>query len=132
MELLPIIIAAVIWGHSWGGQQVASRYDKSAVVTIINSHYSREDNLIQLLCCLFFIEAHFQFQLRAIHLPAEQNGEADDLSRNRLSAFHKKVPGANSTPSPIPSSLLRWLLHPRLDWTSPTWTELFISSVLRE
>jgi len=87
---------------------------------------------MQLLRCLFFIEAHFQFQLRAIHLPGEQNGEADDLSRNRLSAFLKKVPGANSTPSPIPSSLLQWLLHPHLDWTSPTWTELFISSVQRE
>ena len=130
-ELLPIVIAAVIWGHSWHGHQVVSRCDNSAVVTVINNRYSREKDLMQLLRCLFFIEAHFQFHLRAIHLPGALNAPADDLSRNRLSAFLEKVPEANPLPSPVPPSLLQWLLHPRLDWTSPTWTQLFISSVQR-
>ena len=86
---------------------------------------------MQLLRCLFFIEAHFQFHLRAIHLPGARNAPADDLSRNRLSAFLERVPEANPLPSPVPPSLLQWLLYPRLDWTSPTWTQLFISSVQR-
>ena len=88
-ELLPIIIAA-IWGHSWDGQQVIGRCDNAAVVAIINSRCSRERDLMQLRC-LFFIEAYFQFQLSAVHLP------------DRLSAFHKKVPEATSLPSPYPS-----------------------------
>ena len=40
-ELLPIVIAAVIWGHSWHGLQVVSWYDNSAVITVINNRYSR-------------------------------------------------------------------------------------------
>ena len=130
-ELVLIVIAAVIWDHSWRGHQVVSRCDNSAVVAIINSRYSREKDLMQLLRCLFFIEAHFEFHIRAIHLPGEHNVQADDLSRNRLSAFLEKVPEANSLPSSVPSSLLQWLLHSHLDWTSPTWTQLFISSVQR-
>ena len=108
-ELLPIIIAAAIWGHSWGGQQVICRCDNAAVVAIINSRRSRERDLMQLLRCLFFIEAYFQFQLSAVHLPGDQNVQADDLSRNRLSAFHEKVPESSSLPSPIPPTLLQWL-----------------------
>ena len=37
-ELLPIVIAAVIWGQSWLGHQVVSQCDNLAVVIIINSH----------------------------------------------------------------------------------------------
>ena len=130
-EHLPIIIAAAIWGHPWGGQQVICRCDNAAVVAIINSRRSRERDLMQLLRCLFFIEAYFQFQLSAVYLPGEQNVQADDLSRNRLSAFHEKVPEASSLPSPIPPTLLQWLLHPHLDWTSATWIQLFTSSVVK-
>ena len=51
-------------------------------------------------------------------MPGEHNGQADDLSHNRLSAFLEKVPETNHLPSPIPSSLLQWLLHSHLDCTS--------------
>ena len=127
--LLPILIAAAIWGHSWSGRQVMARCDNSAVVAVINSRWSRERDLMQLLRCLFFIEAYFQFHLLAVHLPGVDNECADDLSRNRLSAFREKVHEASSLPSPIPSSLLQWLLHPQLDWTSASWTQLFSTSV---
>ena len=32
----------------------------------------------------FFLEAQFQFELVAVHLPGVSNGLADDLSRDRL------------------------------------------------
>ena len=128
-ELLPIIVAAAIWGRSWCAQRVVSRCDNTAVVAIINSLYSRERDLMQLLRCLFFIEAHFQFHLSAVHLPGVWNDWADDLSRNRLPAFRRKVPEADTLPSPIPSTLLQWLCHPQMNWTSASWTQLFNSSV---
>lgn len=34
-ELLPIIIAAVIWGHMWKGERVVSRCDNMAVQWLI-------------------------------------------------------------------------------------------------
>ena len=130
-ELLPVVIAAVIWGHQWSGHRVLSNCDNQAVVAVLNSRYSKEKDLMQLLRCLFFVEATCQFHLTAAHLPGVLNECADDLSRNRLPAFHRKMPQAASHPSPIPPSLLQWLLHPDLNWTSPSWTQQFSSSVTR-
>ena len=131
-ELLPVIIAAAIWGHSWSGKSVVTNCDNQAVVTVLNSRYSREKDIMQLLRCLFFLEAHFQFQLSATHLPGALNERADDLSRNRLSSFHDKMPEAAPYPSPIPPSLLQWLLDPGLSWTSPVWIQQFSSFVRKE
>ena len=131
-ELIPILIAAVVWGHTWTGVQVLSLCDNEAVVTVINSRSSREPDLMQLLRCLFFLEAHFQFYLIARHLPGVANSLADDLSRNRLPSFRRHHPNADPLPSPIPSSTMQWLLHPKLDWTSEAWIQLFTSSVKRE
>ena len=81
---------------------------------------------------LFFIEAHYQFELEASHIPGPHNDLADDLSRNNLASFQLKSSGSDLNPSPIPPSLLQLLLHPAMDWTSPTWMELFNSFVRKE
>ena len=91
-ELIPIIIAAVVWGCRWKGQRVRARYDNSAVVAVINSRYSRDPHLMQMLRCLFFLEAYLQFRVSAIHLPGIDNELVDDLSRNRVSSFLARRP----------------------------------------
>ena len=53
-ELVPIIIASVIWGPHFHGKRVLSNCENSAMVTILNSRYSRDNTLMQLSCCLFF------------------------------------------------------------------------------
>ena len=130
-ELIPVVIAAAIWGHQWSGRRVLSNCDNQAVVAVINSRYSKEKDLMQLLRCLFFLEATSQFHLVAVHLPGVLNDCADDLSRNRLPSFRMKRPQAAQLPSPLPPSLLQWLLHPDLNWTSPSWTQQFSSFVKR-
>jgi len=95
---------------------VVSNCDNQAVVAVLNSQYSREKDLMQLLRCLFFLEAHFQFQLSAYHLPGILNDSADDLSRNHLSSFQTKMPMADTYHSSIPPSLLQWLLHPAVQF----------------
>ena len=122
-ELIPIILAAAIWGQSWQGQRVTSHCDNMAVVTILNSQYSKERVLMHLLHCLFFMEAHCQFNMSAIHLPGEENTSADDLSRNRLVTFRSRLPQADEHPSPIPDSLLQWLFRQQVDWTSHSWIQ---------
>jgi hypothetical protein len=124
-ELIPILIAAFIWGPLWHGKRVTSNCDNSAVVAVLNSRYSRETHLMQLLRCLFFVEASYQFYLSASHIPGRLNDCADDLSRNRLSAFQAKMPDAQPYSIPIPSSLLQWLLQPKETWTSPSWIQQF-------
>lgn len=127
-ELVPIIIAVVLWGHMWKGGRVIARCDNTAVVAVINSRSSRDSYFMQMLRCLFFIEAYHQFKLSAVQYP---NVLADDLSRDKLAAFMVKANKCNSEPSPIPPSLLQWLLHPQMDWTSPNWMRLFSSFAQR-
>ena len=124
-ELIPIIIAAVVWGRAWRGRSICCRCDNQAVVAALTTRSSRETHLMHMLRCLFFIEAHHQFQLTATYISTLDNHVADDLSRNRVMSFHSKVPQADPRPTPIPPSLPHLLLDPQLDWVSPAWTNRF-------
>ena len=105
--------------------------DNSAVVAVVNRRYCRDKIMMQLLRCLFFVEAYLQFEISASHIAGLHNELADDLSRNRLPAFLKKKPDANVVSSVLPISLLQWLLSNQ-EWTSPTWMRQFTTFVLRE
>lgn len=131
-ELVPILVAAVVWGNQWQGHRVVAYCDNMAVVAVMNSRYCHDPALMQLLRCLSFIEARRQFTLSATHLPGIKNTLADDLSRDRLSAFLEEKPEANPSPTKVPVSLLQWLLDPRVEWTSPAWMERFSTFVPRD
>ena len=128
-ELIPIMIAVMIWGHKWQGYNVVVNCDNEAVVTVLGSWYSREPHLMHMLRVLFFTEAHFQFKMSAQHIPGICYTLADHLSRNQLHEFYKKYPSANRHPSHIPFSLLQWLLDKQMDWTSEPRIQLFITFV---
>ena len=130
-ELLPILIAGVLWGHDWAGHRVHCLCDNEAVVAVLKSRTSRHPHLMHLLRCLFFIEACYDLEITCSHIPGLDNGLADDLSRNRISAFLSKVPEASQQPACIPAPLLDLLLDMDLDWLSPRWTEQFSSIVGR-
>ena len=57
------------------------------------------------------------------------NTLADLLSRNKLPLFLSKVTQANAEPTAIPPQLPQLLLDTKMNWTSPTWTQLFSSFV---
>ena len=77
------------------------------------------------------MEAFFQFQLSFTHIPGVNNTLVDLLSCNKLPIFLSKVPQANAEPIVIPPQLPQLLLDTKVDWTSPTWTQLFSSFVLK-
>ena len=126
-EMLPIVIAAAVWGHEWRGHIVTCHCDNQAVVAVLASRTSRLQHLMHLLRTLYFFEAFHGFQLQCIHIPGLKNDIADDLSRNNLSSFLLKVPAANPVACVLPPPLLALLLSPQLDWVSPNWTQLFSS-----
>ena len=106
-EMIPIIIAAAIWGKLLRGKLVICHCDNQSVVAVIKARYSRDDELMHLLRTLFFIEATFGFQLEARHLSGMHNELA--LSRYKLPLFFSKAHSVEQSPTPIPAELLRLL-----------------------
>ena len=106
-ELIPIVIGAVVWGRAWKGSRIVAYCDNTAVVAVLHRQYCQDMVMMQLLRCLFFVRAHFQFQITALHVPGLHNDLADDLSRNHLLSLLNKKPDASTVSSVIPSSLLQ-------------------------
>ena len=127
-ELIPIVIAAAIWGHKWRGSTVQIMCDNAAVVNILNQNSSRDREVMHLLRCMAFITAKFQFLITASHIPGIENTAADALSRDKVNLFHSICPQADHAPSAIPASLLDLLVLSKPDWTSWHWTELWNST----
>ena len=78
-ELLPVVLACLVWGRLWRSQHVLVHCDNQAVVSVVNSGYSKDSSLMQLLRCLFFIKASFKISLNAIHIKGEDNVKVDAL-----------------------------------------------------
>ena len=130
-ELIPIVMAAAMWGKAWEGQVVCCRCDNDAVVAVLNKRTSRDQDLMHLLRCLSFFEARFSFRAVASHIPGVQNSLADDLSRNKLSSFLQAMGQATlSSQSKPPQPLVDMLINHKPDWTSSAWRRLF-STTLR-
>jgi len=92
-ELLPIIIAAAIWGAQWANQSVLCRCDNEAVVCIVNTGTSKDLTVMCLMHCLYFIVAKFNMILSTVHLASSANGIAGALSHNQLSpTTHRPAP----------------------------------------
>ena len=124
-ELVPIVLAAAVWGKDWQGQSVQARCDNSAVVAILNWGNSNDSEVMHLIRCLAFIKARFQFDLFAVHISGVRNDLADALSRNKLNHFHAHLPQAAESPTPIPQGLLDLTIISKPDWTSTHWTDLW-------
>ncbi len=124
-ELVPIVIAAALWGPEWRGQTVMAWCDNAAVVTIVTKGQSRDKEAMHLTRCLAFMLAEHEIILKASHIKAVENIRADALSRNEVDKFRFHHPQAAREPVVIPEALLDLLLVKRPDWTSPSWTELW-------
>ena len=126
-ELIPIVLAAALWGERWSGKSVRVQCDNAAVVAVINSGSSKDQEVMHLLRCLVFVAAKFNFIVSAVHIPGAQNQLADALSRNNALYFLSNYPQALPVPSPIPNALIDLLMGSKPDWTSlrMRWTNLW-------
>ena len=59
-ELLPIVLAPMLWGKVWRGKAVLVHCDNWAVVEVVNSGYCRDQGMMQMIRCLFFHISIFQ------------------------------------------------------------------------
>ena len=129
-ELVPIVIAAAIWGPTWKRCRVRFRSDNMAVVDLLSSRTSKDQLLMHLLRCLVFYAAFFRFEFVGQHVPGVLNTAADAISRNKISLFLSLVPQIPCIP--IPQPVLNLLVTRKPDWGSQGWTQLFAHSLLTE
>ncbi len=127
-ELAPIILAAMIWGQSWKGKTVRARCDNTAVVAIVNSGTSKNPHAMNLVRCLSFLAATYEFRMSAVHMRGIHNTLADALSRNNLNLFHSLHPQANRDAVPIPMAALDLILLQEPDWTTKDWTKMWTTT----
>jgi hypothetical protein len=73
MELVPIVLAAALWGPAWHCVCVRFQCDNMAVVEVLRSHTSHDPLLMHLLRCLVFYAAVYHFNFVAQHLPGTHN-----------------------------------------------------------
>ena len=97
-EVLPVVLACAVWGEQWSSQMVQAYCVNEAAVSVLNSGYSRDPQIMHLLRCLFFIKAHFQIEVRVSHIPRAKNVQANAISHDLLSVFFSQVPAANPRP----------------------------------
>ena len=128
-ELLPVIIAAAVWGAGWPGQTIRALCDNMAAVHIIRTRQSKDPNAMHLMRCLSLIECTFQFTLVSKHIPGKHNDLADALSRNKLPHFLSYYPQAKPTPTQIPAPLYEALISQAPNWTSIPWASQFGSII---
>ena len=119
-ELIPIVMAAAMWGKQWRGQVVNCRCDNMAVVAVIKSRASKESEIMHLLRCVAFIEARWEFTLVATHLAGRENTLADDLSRDRQQSFLQARSGLVMDQSVPSQDLVDMVCNKKPDWLSPT------------
>ena len=106
--------------------------DNMAVVEVVNSGYSKDGALAQLLRVLFFARAQWEVEIKAVHIPGRQNVLADALSRNKMQLFFSQAPGAIREPTEVPTQLVELLVTVQPDWMSPVWSRLFTNCLRQD
>ena len=114
-ELIPIVLAAFIWGDFWGRQRICFRCDNIAVVECLRNGSCRERHLAFLLRELATLAIVKSFDFTATHVPGVKNKLADALSRFNFQAFSNLAPTADSNSLEIPQNYLLHLVFP--PWT---------------
>ena len=126
-EMIPIVMAAMVWGSKWKGLLVRFQCDNSAVVAPLNVGAVCNDPLMHLMRCLSFVSAKFNFVFSSCHIRGIDNSLADALSCDNLPLFLHSRPQAQMTPTPLPPALQELLILQKPDWTSTRWIQLWTS-----
>ena len=112
LELVPIMVACLVWGRRWAGRRVCIMSDNMGVVGVWGRGWSGSPVIMALLRQLLFLTARLQFVLHIEYVPTRDNGAADALSRNDVGRFRLLRPGAAPAPVAVPSCVYHYLADP--------------------
>ena len=111
LELVPIVLAAKVWGEEWSRMKVRFLTDNEAVASAGTSWSPKHAHLSKLLRVLARLAIEGNFEVSFCHLPGIFNESADAISRNKLAEFRRLNPKAEANPEWIPQEFLDELLH---------------------
>lgn len=94
LELYPIIVACILWGHLWSRKNIVVFCDNEATVNIINKGRSAIPFINKFVRRLTWSCVMGNFTLRAAHIPGLENKIADRLSRFKFQEFRDLCPHA--------------------------------------
>ena len=117
-------------GASNGAQICLFSVRYTGVVAVIKKGSAKEEVVMHLLRTLWLFCAHFDIAITIEHLPGVQNCTADQLSRYNMHSFLTN-PQADLLPTPLPPELLQIVAVTGPDWTSPTFSQLFIATITK-
>ena len=75
-EMLPIVVAAAVWGPQWRGLAVRTKCDNTAVVATMKTGSCKEAHIMHLRRA--YLEAVGEFILLVEHVKGKDNIIADD------------------------------------------------------
>jgi hypothetical protein len=102
LELYPIVVAAVFWGHLWTSKRILVLCDNEATVYIVNKGRSKCLYIMRLMCMLMWCACKNNCCFRSEHSPGVTNEISDSLSRLQLDRFKKLAPMADEVPYRCP------------------------------
>ena len=112
LEMVPLLVACLIWGPEWRGTRVLVRSDNMGVVGAVARGWSGDPRTMALLRHLLFTAAMTDFTLEVRFVPTKRNGAADALSRGDIDRFHRLCPTARRQPDSLPPGLPAYLAAP--------------------
>ncbi len=91
-EMIPVVVAAALWGKTWAGQHICFHSDNMAVVSVFTKRSAKDEHLRSLLGCLFFYASYYKFHYSVLHIPGMYNMAADALSHTIITDFSSFLP----------------------------------------
>ena len=101
-ELLPVVVAAILWGKHWSRKRIIFHCDNEGAVYILNKGTSSCPDIMKLMRRLTLVAAEHSFSYTALHIPGRLNKIADKISRLQFQEFRRLAPNANLHPCALP------------------------------
>ena len=108
LELFPIVVAMMIWGHKLTNSKVIFNCDNMAVVNMISQQTSRDPDCMTLIRKMVLICLRHNILFKSKHVSGSKNLLADSLSRLQIQKFKTLCPDAEESMTAIP--LAAWSL----------------------
>ena len=94
-ELIPVVIAAKLWGFLWERKRIEFQSDNMAVACCLKMGSCKNRYLAFLLRVLKILAINNSFTFTATHIEGVRNRRADTLSRFELQEFFRESLGMN-------------------------------------